>query len=98
MARRRPRQHAAASVAGSRPAPRLTGRRDSVNDPRFRFSLADKFMRILIAALFLCALSFAAGVAGDLSTAPAPHGERVVAAIPPPVPVPARAPKPEQRK
>ena len=39
-------------------------------------------MRVVIAALFLCALSFAAGVAGDLSLAQGP-GPSAIVAIPP---------------
>jgi hypothetical protein len=43
-------------------------------------------MRVVITAIALCALSFAAGVAGDLSMASPPgplRGERVVVQLPP---------------
>ena len=42
-------------------------------------------MRVLFAALALCVLSFAAGVAGDLSIA-APTPPSVILQLPPPIP------------
>ena len=40
-------------------------------------------MRVVIAALALCALSFAVGVVGDLSLASQPHGPSASIVIPP---------------
>ena len=60
----------------------MTARFDSVN--------AGGLMRILFAALALCVLSFAAGVAGDLSIA-APPAPSVIVRLPPPIAVPADA-------
>lgn len=53
-------------------------------------------MRIIIAAVALTALSFLAGVAGDLSAPPANAGQSVTLRIPPPIPVdaPRAAPLP----
>jgi len=42
-------------------------------------------MRVLFAALALCVLSFAAGIAGDLSIA-APTPPSVILHLPPPIP------------
>jgi hypothetical protein len=48
---------------------------------------APKLFRVAAGALALSTLSFAAGVAGDLSLASAPtHGTRVVVRIPPELP------------
>jgi len=47
-------------------------------------------MRVLIAALALSILSFAAGIAGDLSIA-APPAPSVIVRLPPPIAVPADA-------
>lgn len=43
-------------------------------------------MRIIVAALALTALSFFAGVAGDLSAPPANAGQTVTLRLPPPIP------------
>lgn len=53
-------------------------------------------MRIIIAAVALTALSFLAGVAGDLSAPPANAGQSVTLRIPPPIPAdaPRAAPLP----
>lgn len=51
--------------------------------------------RVAAAALALSTLSFAAGIAGDLSDQPEHNGTRVVVSIPPPLAVgPARAAPP----
>ncbi len=60
----------------------MTARFDSVN--------AGGLMRVLFAALALSILSFAAGIAGDLSIA-APPAPSVIVRLPPPVSVPADA-------
>lgn len=60
----------------------MTLRRDSVNA---RGLAGQSFFRIGAVALVLCTLSFAAGVAGDLSEPPT-SGVRVVVRIPPELP------------
>lgn len=53
-------------------------------------------MRVILAAVAFTALSFAAGVAGDLTRPLPAHGESVVVRIPPPIPgdAPRAAPLP----
>jgi hypothetical protein len=53
-------------------------------------------MRVILAAVALSALSFIAGVVGDLSSAPANSGAVVTLRIPPPIPAdaPRAAPLP----
>ena len=60
----------------------MTARFDSVN--------AGGLMRVLFVALALSVLSFAAGIAGDLSIA-APPAPSVIVHLPPPIAVPADA-------
>lgn len=58
--------------------------RDSVNVGGLNPS---NVLRVVASALVLSTLSFAAGVAGDLSLVPPPsHGTRIVMRIPPPIP------------
>jgi hypothetical protein len=68
--------------------------RDSVNPERLNVS---NLIRVVGTALVLSTLSFAAGVAGDLSLADPPNfGERVVLRLPPEIPAdaPRAAPLP----
>jgi hypothetical protein len=51
-------------------------------------------MRVILAAFALSALSFVAGVAGDLSTPPANAGVAVTLRIPPPIPADAPRARP----
>ena len=53
----------------------------------------DESMRVLLAAVALCAISFVAGVAGDLSQ-PANSGPAVTLRIPPPIPADAPRARP----
>jgi len=65
------------------PQRQVTVRRDSVTIRRMR-----SFVRVVAAAVALSTLSFAAGVAGDLSLADPPnYGERVVLRLPPELPM-----------
>jgi hypothetical protein len=61
---------------------------DSANAQRLNW---DESMRVILAAVALSALSFVAGVAGDLSTKPTNSGAAVTLRIPPPIP--ANAPR-----
>jgi len=64
---------------------------DSVNAPALNW---DESMRVILAAIALSALSFVAGVAGDLSSKPANSGVTVTLRIPPPIPADAPRARP----
>lgn len=64
---------------------------DSVNADPLKW---DDSMRVIFAALALSALSFVAGVAGDLSEKPGNSGVAVTVRIPPPIPADAPRARP----
>jgi len=64
---------------------------DSVNSEKLKW---DESMRVILAAVALSALSFVAGVAGDLSSKPTNSGASVTLRIPPPIPADAPRARP----